>query len=277
MSFMSIKLKEYLDISVNARQKIIDRYNKKLSQDFLPGTLLEESSILPTYSHRKTGLNFKLIFGGDYQIGLSEEEENAARKICDPIPANLDEMRPMRIVEVNTFLISALPILNEFTSKHSELTLEQSELPSFPSFLTKENADKLASKFDLRLPDEKEWEYACRGTTQSLFAFGNEIPNDEELEKWLSWDFSNPTFLNANSFGLYGIYIGEWCRDRYRVSHHEDASCLDADSFVIKGGGALFWPWQDEEWVWCVSAMRMPSKNLLDGTCGFRFVYEIHE
>lgn len=70
---------------------------------------------------------------------------------------------------------------------------------------------------------------------------------------------------------MYGIYTGEWCSDYYKKNHCSE----NAQGFVIKGGGAYFWPWQADEWIWCMSAMRMSSEGLIDGECGFRLVYDL--
>ena len=65
---------------------------------------------------------------------------------------------------------------------------------------------------------------------------------------------------------------GEWCGDYYKKNNRS----LATDDFVIKGGGAYFWPWQSDEWIWCMSAMRMSSDGLIDGECGFRLVYDLN-
>ena len=57
------------------------------------------------------------------------------------------------------------------------------------------------------------------------------MPNELELEKWLSFDFTNLDEINCNKFGLYGVFTGEWTNSNME------------DGYVIKGGGAYFWPW----------------------------------
>lgn len=66
----------------------------------------------------------------------------------------------------------------------------------------------------------------------------------------------------------------EWCNDKFKWGYNEN-DVVDYESYTIRGGGSFFWPWKDNEWVWCMSAMRMPSRDLYDGTCGFRLVYDI--
>lgn len=125
-----------------------------------------------------------------------------------------------------------------------------------------------------RLPLEREWEYLCRGGTTTLFPFGNTLPDDEELARWLSYDFRSLAELRANAFGLYGLFSAEWCANPFRTSLMDDAPVLDG-SDAIRGGGAYFWPWQADEWVWCMSAMRSPASGLENGEACLRLVRDL--
>jgi formylglycine-generating enzyme required for sulfatase activity len=123
-----------------------------------------------------------------------------------------------------------------------------------------------------RLPYEMEWEYACRANTKTLFVWGNVLPMEEELAGWLN--LRRPDKWKSNAFGLYALFSGDWCNDEYRPSHEERAEVIPG-VFVIKGGGSIFWPWQDEEWIWCMPANRMPSTGLIERKCAFRLVREL--
>lgn len=169
-------------------------------------------------------------------------------------------------------MISRIPILNHIASNF--LGIEIKESPFSPAFLSRNNAKNLANRFNCRLPHEKEWEYVCRALEKTLFTFGDNLPDDEKLNRWLKWDFSNLEEFNCNKFGLYGLFTGEWCEDKYRLNYKDDVQ-IEPNNYTIRGGGALFWPWQAEEWIWCLSAMRMPSNDLMDGRCGFRLVYDL--
>jgi Sulfatase-modifying factor enzyme 1 len=121
-----------------------------------------------------------------------------------------------------------------------------------------------------------QWEYACRANAQSLFAWGSELPSEDALAKWMSLDFATgyQERLRSNAFGLYGLFGGEWCRDEYRFNYSPGAQ-VQRDLHVVRGGASMFWPWQDQEWVWCMSAMRMPESDLFaDRRAGFRLAYE---
>jgi len=72
----------------------------------------------------------------------------------------------------------------------------------------------------------------------------------------------------------YGLFVSSWCAERFRSSYEPDAPVVGA--WAIRGGGSLFWPWQDSgEWAFCVSAMRMPSSDLAAGLSGARFVRDL--
>jgi len=99
-------------------------------------------------------------------------------------------------------------------------------------------------------------------------------PFPADLEQWLSWEIEGSA-LKRNNLGFGGLFFSEWCDEEFRVSHAPDAA-VEAGSHVVKGGGAQFCPWQDEEWVWCAPAIRMPSSGLDPGhRCGARLVLDL--
>ncbi|MCA8300991.1 SUMF1/EgtB/PvdO family nonheme iron enzyme [Burkholderia seminalis] len=235
----------------------------------------------PRFVHVASGIPFQYVPGGSFMMGFSESEERAALAISDVPQLTVEEMRPVRPRVVHPMLVSVAPVLNVQCSD------EKNEFSYGPAYLSREDAEKFASEIGCRMPGEAEWEYMYRAGTQTLFPFGDSLPSDDELEKWLSSDFaslieyfdSRPKFepipnLQCNAFGLYGMTNPEWCLNRFTTSLAPDAPQLDG-SYVIRGGGAYFWPWQDEEWVWCVSAMRSPSSGLEEGTACLRLVLNV--
>ena len=230
---------------------------------------IQNNIIIATYL--PYNLEFVYIPKGIYNKGLSPEERQQAKEINSAIIFDEDEMVCENNIEVSEFLITRTPILNSFASKYIHKDFFHGE-DFYAAYLKKNEVDKLCHQLSLRLPTETEWEYAVRAGSTDLFTFGKRLPNEELLEKWLSIDFSDLDFVNCNHFGLYGIYTGEWCNDYYKKNHNTP----ETQNFVIKGGGAYFWPWQDEEWIWCISAMRMSSEGLIGGECGCRLVYDLH-
>jgi formylglycine-generating enzyme required for sulfatase activity len=268
-----MELVTFLNLSLEEREIEIKKIAVHLADKFDLIALSDQNNLLPTFVHRQSNIEFKYIPAGNFNMGLSKREELSAKKIFYPVPANFNEMRPVKNVEVNEFLISSLPILNKVAERFVKNNKYQKD-PNSPSFLTRSEAESLANQLECRIPEEKEWEYICRATTQTLFVFGDELPEEKELSQWLSWDFSHLEKVKSNFFGIYGLFTGEWCQDKYKASYDENEK-IDHNAYVIRGGGALFWPWQDQEWVWCMSAMRTSSHDIIDGKCGLRLAYDI--
>ena len=67
----------------------------------------------------------------------------------------------------------------------------------------------------LRLPTEKEWEYAARGGLQGkLYPWGDELPQRTTLESPMRVGLGEP-----NGFGLYDMCtnVHEWCSDLFNT------------------------------------------------------------
>jgi formylglycine-generating enzyme len=223
----------------------------------------------PRLLHKASGIPFQFVPGGSYLMGFTDAEERSARSLSSVLQANLEEMRPVQSRSVSPLLVSLTPVLNQ------QIASDLTDRRSHPAFFSHRNAERFAESLGCRLPHEFEWEYVCRAGTQTLFPFGDQLPNDEELGKWLSCDFSDLRRLRCNPFGLYGMANPEWCQEKFTATLKEDASTVDG-SYAIRGGGAYFWPWQDKEWVWCMSAMRSPSSGLEGGEACVRLVRDVN-
>jgi len=233
-------------------------------------------SSLPRFEHKQSGIEFTLIPGGSFTLGLTNAEEKAASAIANPPPLNVSELRPAKKTSVSSFLLSTKPILfGEIKKLFGGSYLSDSYVENvdkdFPAYVQRDAAMEIARSLGCHLPREAEWEYACRANTTTLFVWGNKLLADAELSKWL--DLERFDQLKSNAFGLRALFSGDWCLDEWKPSHKEDERAVPG-VFTIKGGGSFFWPWQDSgEWIWCMPANRMPSTNLLEnGRCGFRLV-----
>lgn len=232
---------------------------------------------LPQLTHVATGTTWIFVPRCRFRMGLSTNEEHAARAIEDPPPLNIEEMRPVHEIDVAPFIVMRTPVdlrlanacLGPTVRRHRPVFPGRGE--SMPVYLTRGEADRVAATFDAALPTEAQWECACRGGTKTLFFFGDRLPARRRLERLVTTDVEAAV---PNPFGLFSLFLGEWCRDGWRPNYASEAT---DNNFVVRGGASAFWPWQGSEWGFCVSAMRMPSSDLASGLCGVRLVVELGE
>ena len=166
------------------------------------------------------------------------------------------EMRPQRRVEVADSWIGELPLT---CGQVRRLGLDVVGDDGDPARLPAGEIDRLGTEHGWSAPTEDEWEVACRGGTGSLFVWGDDLVDRSELDAWMRYPVDRS---KRNRWGFGGLFVGEWTSDRF-FPETSDSRDDRSEAFVIKGGGAQFWPWQtDTEWIWCSPAMRMPSTDL---------------
>ncbi|HEY6560414.1 MAG TPA: SUMF1/EgtB/PvdO family nonheme iron enzyme [Polyangiaceae bacterium] len=271
-------LETWRGASAKQRVHLIDNVVAAAPSGFELSRGVSGADLLPMFVHARTATEWIFIPGGSFSMGLSAEEEKAARAIADPPPLNIHEMRPCRVVTVRPFLVMKAPVTWSLVSR--VLTVDDMEdRPEFdgpreaqPAYLHRDEIEALARADHFRLPTEEQWEWACRGGTRSLFFFGDTLPEDESL--LASFVAPDLRTCKPNPFGLLGLFVGEWCRDHFRPAYDQAPSQND---FCVRGGATVFWPWQGSEWAFCISAMRMPSSDLAGGLCGARLVVDLAE
>jgi formylglycine-generating enzyme required for sulfatase activity len=273
---LKVKLSEWSRADRAERLAWVDQVASAVPDGFKPLAEVAGTRSLPVFEHRPTRTRWVYVPGGSFNMGLSEREERAARTIEDPPPLNLDEMRPCHSVDLRPFLMMELPVTWGLALGHLKVK-DLEDRPEFegprdarPAYLRRAEVERVASALSVALPTEEQWEYACRGGTETLFFFGDSLPKRRaELSALVGTEIEKNA---ANPFGLKGLFVGEWCRDRFRPSYDAKRATKD---FVIRGGASVFWPWQGSEWALCVSASRMPSRDLVGGWSGARFVVDL--
>jgi formylglycine-generating enzyme required for sulfatase activity len=132
-----------------------------------------------------------------------------------------------------------------------------------------------------RLPDEAEWEYACRASTPTVFAFGNSLTSQQaNFNGGMPYgttlrgpNLQRPSIVGAfrpNAWGLYDMHgnVWEWCNDLYCPRH--DRRLATATKRTIRGG-----TWKAGARA-CRSASRQGEKpEQRNGQIGFRVAMQV--
>lgn len=223
------------------------------------------------------GVNLEMIFipSGQFMMGSSNDERHREK----------DES-PQHKVNLNSFYISKYPVtqlqwktVSYFPKvtrnlKHKPALFRGDALPvERVSWFDVQEFCKRLSKYtgrNYRLPTESEWEYACRGNTNTAFSFGDVItsevanfdrPNKDNKNKNLKYEKKTTPVDNfyPNPFGLYDVHgnVWEWCEDNYVSSYTQKPkdgtahlTSMVNQNRVVRGGS---WSLSSE---YCRSAKR---------------------
>ncbi|MEY2855778.1 MAG: hypothetical protein RLZZ74_87 [Cyanobacteriota bacterium] len=231
------------------------------------------------------------IPGGQFFMGSGESElEREA------------EESPQHSVTIRPFLMSQYPItqaqwwavMNHNPSRFAAADIAQSKKPVervswLDCNLFCKNLSQIVGR-ELRLPSEAEWEYACRGQTQTPFHCGSTLST--ELANYNGEDVygtglvgenrqqtTDVDCFHPNYFGLYDLHgnVAEWCGDTWHSNYQNaptDGSAWisgnSKDMRVLRGGSWLHLPGS------CRSAQRLKfaPQNKSDAF-GFRIAASI--
>lgn len=281
--------------------KVLEFEYTTISND--PCVIFGKKMNLPTRRHRgkakyitlelRNDLTMDLIGipGGKFSMGSPKNElEREA------------EESPQHSVTIRPFLMGKYPvtqaqwsaIMGNNPSRFADKDIANSKKPVervswFDCALFCEKLSQLIGR-EFRLPTEAEWEYACRGKTETAFHCGSTIStelanyNGEDsygagVEGKNRQQTTDVDLFSANMFGLYDLHgnVAEWCADTW---HDEYQNAPDdgrawisnnpKDLRVLRGGSWLHLPGS------CRSAQRLKSspKNKSDAF-GFRIATSI--
>lgn len=240
---------------------------------------------IATFGHRMSGVEFNVIPGGDFLLGLSDDEYQVAKEIPGADLEVLERLRPATKVHVNPFLISRLPLLEGFVEDAINVDwsiyrpdfqpTSDEKTGEVPIYLSRHEVAAILAKYNFSLPTESQWEYATRGGTTTPFYFGTDIGDEAMLTEVMNTDLRRiDDNLSSNPFGVVGMLVGGWCQDSWAAKRWSGEDV--GPPYVIRSGAATYWPWQGAgEWMLALSAMRRSSEELEDETCSAHVVSSI--
>lgn len=220
------------------------------------------------YKHIKTGLVFVLIPGGTFYMGSSRDQG-----------IRMELEIPQHQVTLDSFLIGKFEVSQKFLDKSFGLSywFPGDNIPVHN--ISWERALAFCQKYDMDLPTEAEWEYACRANTSSLFYWGNDYHNDYLwCEQNSRKRLQNTGTKMPNAFGLHDMSgnIAEWCKDvggRYTNLPQNNPTGPSPRPFqntrVVRGGS-----YQMDAYM-CRSAYRHFFRENYQGDIGFRPVWRV--
>jgi formylglycine-generating enzyme required for sulfatase activity len=127
----------------------------------------------------------------------------------------------------------------------------------------------------VRLPNEAEWEYACRAGSDGHFCFGN----DQSVLSDYAWFQNNSESRThpvgqkkPNVWGLHDMHgnVAEWCADWQPYPVREDGMMVISSGLVMMRGGN----WQFGAWLCGCAVPGKASPNIRESTLGFRIAVD---
>jgi formylglycine-generating enzyme required for sulfatase activity/serine/threonine protein kinase len=215
---------------------------------------------VPTMATNTFGMKFRLIPPGDFLMGAPDDPA-----LTEMHPTETERARPAHRVRItNPFYIGMHEVTQQDYQKLVESNPSRAQGgPNLPvdsvswyeaveycnRLSTRENQrhyykiegiDVSVSGGDgYRLPTEAEWEYACRGGTQTIYSHGD----DSERIDLFAWTGTNSEKrshpvgeLKPNAFGLYDMIgnVFEWCWD-WCGNYPEDGNSVENPKGPVAG------------------------------------------
>lgn len=135
------------------------------------------------------------------------------------------------------------------------------------------------------LPTEAQWEYACKGSDQRKYPWGNEEPSFHYANYAIDCDpfeldrSSTSVFAYLKNKSFFGCLdmagnMAEWCLDNASINYNWDDEGInpiyitsETEDHIVRGGCGL----HNEEFMRCASRDYYPT-TMRDNLVGFRCV-----
>lgn len=204
------------------------------------GCSKKETEQALTISLEECDIVLNKIEAGDFLMGsyegIGDEDELPVREI------SITKDYYIGIYEITQEQWTAVMETNPSSFKGNDLPVETVSWLDAMAF-----CEKLSdiSGYNVSLPTEAQWEYACRGNTATKWFFG-----DDEASYGIygETDLDTATYtvgsFKPNPNGLYDMYgnVMEWCLDYYGNEYSENdltdpTGCSSGTARVSRGGG----------------------------------------
>ncbi len=190
-----------------------------------------------------SGYEMVLIKGDNFMMGSEE----------------YDDEKPVHEVTVPDFYMGRYPVTNEEYERFMEATGYQEPMywgdrsfnqPRQPVVgVSWQDAKEFAKWAGLQLPSEAQWEYACRGGSDTRYSWGDQpdcskanYGNSNRSKECKDINPGKPSPVGnypPNVFGLYDMHgnVWEWCEDHWHDNYKRAPD--DGSAWVDKKEGAF--------------------------------------
>lgn len=199
------------------------------------------------YRHVATGLMFTLIDGGEFDFGMSADEEALLRTHAsgdeedgiygDFLCESLRFARPIKHVRLSPFLIANYPLTVSFVENRCGIESKLGLADDHAAYFSSANdVLLLLDELGLRLPSETEWEFCHRRFTP------HGMPGEDALV------FAATE--TAGGFGSYCELVADVWNPDLSSTPNDGRPCLGKGRRVVRGGAETDYPWQGYgEWL----------------------------
>ena len=170
----------------------------------------------------------------------------------------------LRRGESSTFVFEGMAPAREVELHQHLIALEPVSMGSSDGALRYADQDEAAAflgSLGFSLPDEAEIEHLLRiEARDELLPFP--LDCDTQVGPWMSLQ-PGASYPETDT-GAKRLFVGDLTRE------------VDANiGPIAKAGAAQFWPWQHEEWVWCLPEFRFGAREMPNSAVPFRAVFRL--